>query len=57
MLLGCLPCPLGTWLAMYGNGYDARVFSVMLVSSKRTRRVTGSSTTFSSTVPNICVVL
>jgi len=34
----------------------ARVL-VMLVSSKRTLRVTGSSTTFSSTVPNIWVVL
>jgi len=40
---------------MNGSGYDARVFSVIVWSSNRTRRCS-SRTTFSSTVPNMRVV-
>ena len=46
----------GTALPMNSSGYDARVFSVSVGSSRSMRRVTGSKTTFSRIVPNRCVV-
>ncbi len=41
---------------MKSSGYDARVFSVSVSSSRSIFRVTSSNTTFSSTVPNRWVV-
>src|SRR4051812_48396528 len=53
---GWPPRPDGTAFSMNEIGYAARVFSVYRSSSRSRARVTGSNTTFSSTVPNRRVV-
>ena len=54
IVVGWPACEPGTMFAMNSSGYAARVFSVLASESRSSRRVAGSQTTFSSTVPKRC---
>jgi hypothetical protein len=55
IFLGLGPLAPGTALLINSRGYDARVFSVYIASSRSRCRKRVSKTTFSRIVPNICV--
>src|SRR3546814_2382315 len=56
MFLGTGPKFFSDEFGMKSMGYAPRVFSARLLSSRSSSRVSGSMTTFSSTVPNRFVV-
>ncbi len=54
IVFACPPMPLFTKFGKNETGYAERVFSVFDASSTSSRRVFGSSATFSRTVPKRC---